>query len=92
MTTIASSTLPDSPAIEIEPLKLGRVTISNRLVVGTGKYESYEIMRPALDQSGAEVVTVAVRRERFSMPFPTSTRRSGVCCWPMTAHFTPPRP
>ncbi|MFQ5928754.1 MAG: thiazole synthase [Acidobacteriota bacterium] len=34
----------------------------SRLIVGTGKYESFEIMRQALEASGAEIVTVAVRR------------------------------
>ena len=46
-----------------EPLRLGRCTITNRLIVGTGKYENYEIMRQALDRADAQVVTVAVRRE-----------------------------
>ena len=49
----------------VEPLRLGPVTIHNRLIVGTGKYASYEIMAEALDASAAEVVTVAVRRERL---------------------------
>ena len=49
----------------IEPLRLGAVTINSRLIVGTGKYSTYEIMAAALDASGAEVVTVAVRRERL---------------------------
>jgi thiazole synthase len=35
------------------------------LIVGTGKYATYELMRDCLDASGAEVVTVAVRRERL---------------------------
>ena len=39
--------------------------IRNRLFVGTGKYASYEIMQKALDASGCQVVTVAVRRERL---------------------------
>src|SRR5205823_14622004 len=39
--------------------------IRNRLFVGTGKYETYEIMQKALDASGCQVVTVAVRRERL---------------------------
>jgi thiazole synthase len=50
---------------EIQPLKLGPVTLTSRLVVGTGKYETYELMQEALAASGAEVVTVAVRRERL---------------------------
>ena len=39
--------------------------IHNRLFVGTGKYANYELMRQALDASGCQVVTVAVRRERL---------------------------
>ena len=35
---------------------------SSRLIVGTGKYPSFEIMRQAHEASGAEMVTVAVRR------------------------------
>ncbi|MHC4413839.1 MAG: thiazole synthase [Planctomycetota bacterium] len=49
----------------VEPLRLGPVTVNSRLIVGTGKYETYETMQAALDASGAEVVTVAVRRERL---------------------------
>jgi thiazole synthase len=62
MTSNSSSTV-QTPAIE--PLQLGPVTITNRLVVGTGKYETYEIMQEALAASGTEVVTVAVRRDRL---------------------------
>jgi thiazole synthase len=47
------------------PLRLGPITLTNRLIVGTGKYANYEVMQQALDASGAEVVTVAVRRERL---------------------------
>jgi thiazole synthase len=46
-------------------LKLGPHTLRSRLIVGTGKYASYEQMEAALDASGADVVTVAVRRERL---------------------------
>jgi thiazole synthase len=35
---------------------------SSRLIIGTGKYRSYEQMRSAHEASGAEMVTVAVRR------------------------------
>jgi len=48
-----------------DALKIGRIEITNRLIVGTGKYETYELMRDALAESGCEVVTVAVRRERM---------------------------
>ncbi|HVT89847.1 MAG TPA: thiazole synthase, partial [Tepidisphaeraceae bacterium] len=39
--------------------------MTNRLFVGTGKYQTYEIMQQALAASGCQVVTVAVRRERL---------------------------
>lgn len=38
----------------------------SRLIVGTGKYETFEVMREALEASGADVVTVAVRRVNLS--------------------------
>jgi thiazole synthase len=46
-------------------LKLGPYEFKSRLFVGTGKYASFEIMQKALEASGCEVVTVAVRRERL---------------------------
>src|SRR5438105_12190125 len=45
--------------------RIGKFELSNRLFVGTGKYASYEVMKQALDASGCQVVTVAVRRERL---------------------------
>ena len=42
----------------------GRV-LGSRLIVGTGRYETFEIMREAIGLSGADCVTVAVRRERL---------------------------
>jgi thiazole synthase len=48
-----------------EGLVIGGRRLNSRLIVGTGKYPSMELMREALDASGAEVVTVAVRRERL---------------------------
>src|SRR5688572_2458749 len=47
------------------PLTLGTHSFSSRLIVGTGKYATYELMRDCLEISGAEVITVAVRRERL---------------------------
>jgi thiazole synthase len=46
-------------------LRIKDFEIQNRLFVGTGKYASYELMQRALDVSGCQVVTVAVRRERL---------------------------
>jgi thiazole synthase len=50
---------------EIPHLQLGDITLSSRLVVGTGKYPDYETMQMALNESGCSAVTVAVRRERL---------------------------
>ena len=46
-------------------LVIGDRTLSSRLIVGTGKYADYHTMQKALDASGAQVITVAVRRERL---------------------------
>lgn len=46
-------------------LTIGSRTFTSRLILGTGKYQSNDLMRDALDASGAEVITVAVRRERL---------------------------
>ena len=43
-------------------MRIGEKTFKSRLMVGTGKYETFELMEEALFASGAEVVTVAVRR------------------------------
>ncbi len=51
--------------IEPSPLTIGSHTFRSRLFVGTGKYATLELMRDCLEASGAEVVTVAVRRERL---------------------------
>jgi thiazole synthase len=42
--------------------KIGDKTFKSRLIVGTGKYKSFEETRMAIEISGAEMVTVAVRR------------------------------
>lgn len=47
------------------PLRIGSHGFTSRLIVGTGKYSSYEVMQQALDLSGTECITVAVRRERL---------------------------
>jgi thiazole synthase len=41
---------------------LGGKEFESRLIVGTGKYASFPLMRDALEASGSEIVTVAVRR------------------------------
>jgi thiazole synthase len=56
--------LPHIDAAE-EPLVIGSHTLRSRLIVGTGKYETFAQMQRALDLSGADCLTVAVRRERL---------------------------
>ncbi len=46
-------------------LVVGSHTFSSRLIVGTGKYATFEEMQACLAASEAEVITVAVRRERL---------------------------
>ncbi len=45
-----------------DPLRVGSLTLHSRLLVGTGKYASFEQMNAALELSGTECVTVAIRR------------------------------
>lgn len=48
-----------------ELLQVGSHRLHSRLIVGTGKYATYELMREALAISGTHCITVAVRRERM---------------------------
>jgi len=48
-----------------QPLTIGSRRFTSRLIVGTGKYADFQVMQRAIEASGAEVVTVAVRRERL---------------------------
>ncbi len=48
-----------------DSLRIGTHTLASRLIVGTGKYASYEQMAEALALSGTDCITVAVRRERL---------------------------
>lgn len=47
------------------PLVLGKHQLNSRLIVGTGKYTTFDDMKNCLEASGSEVITVAVRRERL---------------------------
>lgn len=59
------SGLEDSLAFDDAPLRIGTHVLAGRLIVGTGRYDTMELMRDSLAASGAEVVTVAVRREKM---------------------------
>ncbi len=49
-------------------LRIGRYEFGSRLIVGTGKYPSLEVMQAAHRASGAEMVTVAIRRISLDDP------------------------
>src|SRR5512144_46278 len=49
-----------------KPLVIAGRQFGSRLIVGTGKYSTFQIMREAHEASGAEMVTVAVRRVNIS--------------------------
>ena len=51
--------------------KLGARTFRSRIIVGTGKYSSLDETRAAISASGAEIVTVALRRVDLSSGAPT---------------------
>lgn len=58
-----STTLDDvGTEVRDEPLKIADRTFRSRLIVGTGKYRDNQEMLTAIRASGAEMVTVAVRR------------------------------
>ena len=61
-TDLAAQRLEDS---QQDLLQVGTHTLQSRLIVGSGKYETAEEMRQALELSGADCITVAVRRERL---------------------------
>src|SRR3990170_7644620 len=51
-----------------DPLVIAGKEFRSRLIVGTGKYRTMEEMRDAIDASGAEMVTVAIRRLPLDKP------------------------
>jgi len=56
------TTLETPAAAGVDSFELGGRTFASRLIVGTGKYATFPLMKEALEASGAEIVTVAVRR------------------------------
>jgi len=53
---------PPAASAEADPFVFGGRGFRSRLIVGTGKYTTFPLMKEALEASGAEIVTVAVRR------------------------------
>ena len=66
----ATSGANDTSASELttalkKPLQVGSHSLKSRLILGTGRYDTFEIMRDSLAASGTHCITVAVRRERL---------------------------
>jgi thiazole synthase len=73
MKSVKSKSIPQTAPVARTPvssddgrqddaLVIGGVTLRSRLIVGTGKYRDFEETKRAVEASGADMVTVAVRR------------------------------
>jgi thiazole synthase len=63
--TLVGGGAPEPVLPTDRPLVIGKFSFKSRLITGTGKYASYDLMRDCLAASNCEVTTVAVRRERL---------------------------
>ncbi|NBC86975.1 MAG: thiazole synthase [Bacteroidetes bacterium] len=72
-----------------DALTIGGETYSSRLLIGSSAYPNPQIMLDAIDASGAELVTVAIRRVNVESPAPEShldlIRKGGYRVLPNTA-------
>ena len=55
-------------AIDHDPLIIAGKSFNSRLLLGTGKFASVELMTESIDRSGSEIVTVALRRVDLDNP------------------------
>ena len=56
----------DNNAIDDQsPLTIGTHVFKSRLILGSGKYQSSEVMQQSVAASGTECITIAVRREKL---------------------------
>jgi len=62
----ASIPCMQTPTLTHDPFVIAGRTFRSRLMLGTGKFASNEAMRAAMDESGCEIVTVALRRADLS--------------------------
>ncbi|MBL1429979.1 MAG: thiazole synthase [Robiginitomaculum sp.] len=59
---------PENIQVQDKPLTIAGRVFGSRLIIGTGKYKDYQQNADALAASGAEIVTVAMRRVNLSSP------------------------
>ncbi len=58
----------DADGAGLGPLRFGEHVFESRLLVGTGKYPDYSVMRECHEASGTQLVTVALRRVDLNAP------------------------
>ena len=58
----------DNDLVHTDPLVIAGRPFGSRLLIGTGKFPSAQSLREAIEASGAEIVTVALRRVDLSKP------------------------
>ncbi|MDZ7829043.1 MAG: thiazole synthase [Halofilum sp. (in: g-proteobacteria)] len=62
---MATASREVTQATDGDPLRIGERRFDSRLLVGTGKYRDLEETGAAIEASGAEIVTIAVRRSNI---------------------------
>ncbi|MFO8233382.1 MAG: thiazole synthase [Longimonas sp.] len=84
---VAPSTTDSSS--DADALTIGHYTLTSRLMVGSSGYPNPQVMLDAIDASGADMVTVAIRRVNVENPAPEShldlLRKGGHTILPNTA-------
>ena len=65
---MAARTTNMTNTINDEKLKIGSYELTSRLIIGSGKYETFAQMKEAIEISGTEMITVAVGRVNLSNP------------------------
>lgn len=61
----ANSRIADQPESDASLLRIGSHCFTSRLIMGSGRYDSFELMRQAIAASETQIVTFAVRREKL---------------------------
>ena len=57
---------PNPRSKDDRPFLIGTHSLTSRLILGTGKYDSFELMQECHEASGTQCITVAVRREKLN--------------------------
>ena len=52
---------------------------SSRLLVGTGKYKNFNETRAAIEASGAQIITIAIRRSFYICRYQPKAEKSNAC-------------